>query len=377
VSRACRRLVVYSDAAERGGAERTLGYLIGALEQGIEVTVAGVDEDVVAWLASQRRDAGQVVLPPVAHKLDVGPIARHVRTIGRLRADVLQASLNSPWSCQYGILAGLLAPGTKVIALENAQVPSSQPSQRALKRLLSRRLAAHVAVGESSAREIERLIGLPRGSLLTISNGVPDRPRTNAPTTADPPLIGAISRIGRQKGLELIVRALPELPGVGAILVGEGPALADVRALARTLGVADRLQTPGFDPDPGGWLARLDVFVLPTEAEAALPLSIVEAMLARVPVVATDIASIAESFPDGEVGLLVAPGDLDGLVRALSALLADPRLRERMGARGRELALARFGVERMASDYERLYEEVCASPGRGAAPGARARLLRL
>ena len=364
---ACERLVVYSDATQRGGAEQALGYLIGGLDERIAVTVVGVEPAVVSWIASYRPAAGKVIVPPVANKLRLGGIVAHVRTIRRLRPEVLHASLSSPWAGQYGILAGLLTPGTRVVVVENALVPSNQRAQRAIKRLISRRLAAHVAVGEWSAREIERLIGLAEGSIVTIRNGVPEvedrsvdlppRLRSSA-TGASGPVIGTVSRIGPHKRIELIVRALPELPNATAVIVGEGPMLPEIRALATRLGVADRVRTPGFDPHPRRWLAEFDVFVLPTRTETALPLAVIEAMLAGLPVVATDIGSIAESFIDGETGFLVGVDDLDALVSALRRLLGDVALRARMGARARALALERFDIETMVSAYESVYREI-------------------
>jgi glycosyltransferase involved in cell wall biosynthesis/O-antigen/teichoic acid export membrane protein len=354
----CRRLIVYSDAPQRGGAERALGYLIGGLDARIEVTVVGTEPGIVSWIASQRPGAAEAIVPAVDRKWQLRPILAQLRTVRRLRPDVLHASLSSPWSCQYGILAGLLSPGTRVVAVENAPVPSSQPRQRAIKRAVSRRLAAHVAVGDYSAREIERLIGLPAGSLLTIRNGVPDLPAHDAPRPGSQLVIGTISRINPLKGIDLIVRALPALPAVKAVIVGDGPMLAEIRALAERLGVADRLQTTGFDPDPRWRLSSFDIFILPTQTEAALPLAIVEAMLARLPVVATTIDSISESFLDGETGLLVEPNDLAGLIGALRRLIDSPPLRERMGDRARAYATAHFGIASMVSAYEQVYRDI-------------------
>ncbi len=365
---ACRRLAVYSDAQQRGGAERVLGYLIGALDERIEVTVVGVEPGIVSWIAAQRPGAAEVVVPAVRHKWQLGPIIGHVRAIRRLRPEVLHASLSTPWSCQYGILAGLLCPGTGVMAVENAPVSSSQPLQRVIKRVISRKLAAHVAVGECSARQTERLIGLAEGSLVTIRNGVPDWPPRARRQRHSAPVIGTVARVSEEKGIDMLVRALPALPGVTAAIVGEGPALAGIRDLAQRLGVADRLQTPGFDLNPRWRLATFDIFVLPTHTEAALPLAIVEAMLAELPIVTTSIECITETFPDGEIGLLVPPHDLDALVGALRRLVDDVALRERMGACARKFALDRFGMATMAGAYEELYREIAdfhlASAGR-------------
>ncbi|MFZ1927089.1 MAG: glycosyltransferase, partial [Solirubrobacteraceae bacterium] len=266
-------VLAFSDATRRGGAELALGYLIAELEESIEVIVMGVEPIVVAWIASRRPGTREVIVADVPHKLRLKKIMAQVLAIRRLRPDILHVSLNSPWSCQYAILGGLLTPRTRVVAVENAPVRSSSRPQRAIKRALSRRLAAHVAVGDSSARDIEQLIGLPEGSLLTIPNGVPDDPRTiRGSSPSETPVIGMISRIDGQKGVELLVQALTSLPGTVAIVVGEGPALAQVRQLAEQLGVSERLHTPGFELDARLRLRDFDIFVLPSRMEA-LPLS--------------------------------------------------------------------------------------------------------
>lgn len=351
------RVLAYSDGVRRGGAELALGYLIAELDQSIEVIVMGVEPVVVAWIASRRPGTREVIVAGVPHKLHLKKIAAQLLAIRRLRPDILHASLNSPWSCQYAILAGLLTRGTRVVAVENAPVRSSSAPQRAIKRALSRRLAAHVAVGNRSARDIERLIGLSGGSLVTIPNGVPDDPRAIRDSSpSEVPVVGMISRIDGLKGVELLVQALASLPGTVACVVGEGPALAEVRLLAQRLDVSERLLTPGFEMDARTRLRDFDIFVLPSRMEA-LPLSILEAMLARLPVVASDVGSVSEAVLEGQTGLLVPAGDLDALVAALARLLADGALRQQMGNRAREVALERFCAPAMAGAYEEIYRK--------------------
>jgi glycosyltransferase involved in cell wall biosynthesis/O-antigen/teichoic acid export membrane protein len=353
------RLLAYSDATRRGGAELALGYLLSELDASIEVTVVGVEPGIVSWISAWRSGAVEVILPRARRKWQLGSIFAHIRAVHRLKPDILHASLNSPWSCQYGQLAGLLTPRTRVVAVENAPVRSSSHLQRALKRALSRGLAAHVAVGRKSAYEIERLIGLRPGSLMAIPNGVPDDALSirTVPATSTAPVIGMISRIDELKGVDLLVRALAMLPDALAVVVGEGPALADVRTLAEQFGVSKRLHTPGFEFDARARLPDFDIFVLPSRMEA-LPLSILEAMFARLPVIASDIGSVSEAVLDGETGLLIPVDDLAALVAALLRLLEDAPLREQMGARAREVALERFSAATMARSYEELYSRV-------------------
>jgi glycosyltransferase involved in cell wall biosynthesis len=245
----------------------------------------------------------------------------------------------------------------RVVSVEHSAIPSPDPWQRTLRRALMRRVSAHVAVGERAARLVEGYVGLPAGAVRTIHNGVPDAPSGAARTLAPAPVVGTVTRVDRHKGLDVLVEALRELPEAHGVVVGEGPELPALRELARSRGVGERLTMTGFDPDARGVLEGFDVFVLPSLFES-FPLSVLEAMLAARPVVASDVGSVAEAVIDGETGLLVPPGDASALVAALRRLLDDPELRRRMGERGRSLARERFTAAGMARDYERLYAEV-------------------
>ena len=170
-------------------------------------------------------------------------------------------------------------------------------------------------------------------------------------------MIGCLGRFSPEKGLDVLLRALPELEGVTAVLVGDGPERAHLEELARELGVADRVVLPGWQDEPAAQLRAFDVLVSPSRSEA-LPLAIVEAMLAGLPVVATDVGSVSEAVVAGETGLLVAPEDAAALAEAILTLRDDPDARRRMGERGRQLAGERFTPEAMAQAFEALYREI-------------------
>ena len=121
-----------------------------------------------------------------------------------------------------------------------------------------------------------------------------------------------------------------------------------------------------------GWLSRpdalramsgLDVYLHPSRWEG-MPIALIEAQVAGLPAVATDVVGNRDVIRDGETGFVRA--DVEGLSEALARLIADPALRARMGARARELALGRFALERMVDDYERLYASAAPRDARGA-----------
>lgn len=354
----------YSDAEEIGGAETVLLSILDTLPEDIHATVLGTDERIVRALAERRPEADATALPQVRSKWHATAIAEHVRVLRRLRPDVLHANLRHPWSCQYGILAGVLARGTGVVALEHAPIAASTPAQRRLTRALASRVAVHVAVGRNAAQAIEALVGLPAGTIRTIHNGVdPTLPPPAAPLAAGP-VIGAMGRFSPGKRFDLVVRALPELPGVTAVLVGDGPERAAVARLACDLGVDERIVFTGWRPDARALLPTFDALVVPSAYES-LPLVILEAMFAGLPVVATDVGSVSEAVVDGETGYTVPVDDLAQLVEGIRSVL-EPTTRARLGARARELAHDAFTAERMAQDYAHLYREL--SRGRAPAP---------
>jgi glycosyltransferase involved in cell wall biosynthesis len=349
-------LLAYTDATEVGGAELVLGALLRSLDPDIDVTVGGVDKHVVETVAAQRPRARTTLLRPVRGKFDALRILEHVRRVWALRPDVMHAHLRHPWSCQYGILAGVLAPGVAVVAVEVATLHTTSAVQRRLKRWTSRRLAAHVAVGQRSARMVEEAAGLPAGSIRTIYLGVEDHgvpPRRER----DRFRAGYVGRLSPEKGVSDLIRALPLLPDTELVVVGDGPERSSLAELANELGVDDRITFTGWRDDARAAFADFDVLVLPSSSEG-LPLVLVEAMLAELPVVATDVGSVPEAVSDGETGVLLAPGSPPAIAAALERLRDDPGLRVRMGKAGRREALQRFSPEAAARAFAQLYEEV-------------------
>jgi glycosyltransferase involved in cell wall biosynthesis len=351
------RLLAYTDSQSIGGAELALGYLLGALAGEIEVGVLATSAEVGEALAAYRPGAPVSIVPSPVGPRDRGALLAHVRAIRAHAPDILHANQAWPWACGYGEVAALLSPGVRVVAVDHLPVASAVPRRRILaRRLLARRLHAHVSVGEHSARAVERILGLRAGSVGAVPNGVPptaDSP-SSAIASAPAPVIGSLGRLTEQKGYDLLVRALPGLPDATLVLVGDGPQRGALEDLAARLGVADRLRITGWTGDPRGHLPAFDVFALPSRWEG-MPLGILEAMHAGLPVVASDVGSVAEAVSDGETGLLVGPGDAEALCESLAGLLADPRRRARMGECGRLVAIERFTDTAMARRYEAVY----------------------
>lgn len=349
-------IAFYSDSRTFGGAELVMGTLVSHLAADFDVVVVGVDDVIVGRIAAGREAARMEVVPAVRGKWDVGGFRANVRYLRQLRPDILHANLPAPSSCQYVLAATVLTPQVRTVAVEHVAYPLDGWLQLQLKGFTSRHLAAHVAVGEQVARDVEGLARLKSGSVRTIHNGVADIELTPLRRLFEGPIVGTIGRLDRQKGLDVLLRALAALPEARLIIVGDGIERNSLEDMAAELGISQRVRFEGWREEPRRYLTMFDVFVLPSRLEG-LPLAILEAMLARLPVVATRVASVAEAVIDGETGFLVAPDDPAALTAALRTLLADPQRRAEMGSRGRQHAL-RFTPAVMAGAYEQLYREI-------------------
>jgi glycosyltransferase involved in cell wall biosynthesis len=351
------KLVAYSDATSFGGAEQALANLLAFLDPSFEIDVLAVDEEVGERIRSAREGAGLHLVPRAENKWDAGPIMRHLRVVRKLRPDIFHANLWTTVRGQYGVIAALLARGVRTVVVEQSPLPTDSPLQRFLKRVSSRRVSAHIAVGERSARAVEEAVGLPSGSVRTIYNGAPDVPIDPLPRRAEGPVIGAVGRLSPEKGFDVAIRALSDVPGATFVLVGDGSERERLEALARETGVAERVEFAGWSEEARRYLPGFDVFVLPSRQEG-FPLAVVEAMLAGVPVVAADVGSVSEAVVEAETGFLVARDDPAALAGRLRHLISDPQLARKLGRSGRERAQANFTAEAMARSFEQLYREI-------------------
>jgi glycosyltransferase involved in cell wall biosynthesis len=350
------RLVVYTEARWLGGAEFVLGHLLAELDDGFEAAIVAVDEQVAHALASRRPETPQYLVAPVRNKVDLRGIAAHVRTIRALRPDIVHVNMQDPSAGQYGMVAGLLSRSS-VIAVEHNVSGDLTWLQRRSRRRLYASLAAHVVVGELAARELEKLIGLPQGSVEAIHNGVPDIPLRPVERPRPGPVVGTVGRLGPEKGFDVLLRAMATLPDVTAILVGEGPERQALTQLAKELGIDDRVLMLGWVERQRDYLPVFDVFAVPSRSEV-LPLTVIEAMLASRAIVASDVGSMSEAIEHRSTGLLVPPECPTALAEAIRSLLDDPNRREAMGIRARETAVRSFTAPSMARSYEALYRRV-------------------
>lgn len=211
------------------------------------------------------------------------------------------------------------------------------------------RLACSFAVGRAE-------------QLITIHNGIPPIPNDHLaqPDKENPVRLVMVARFSEPKDHSLLFRALGEMQinkAVEVTLVGDGPLLLPCKELARQTGLENKIIFWGARTDVPKILAQGQIFLLLSRWEG-FPRSILEAMRAGLPVIASDVGGIRESVIDGKTGFLVPRDDIEMLKNRLRILIYNPDLRIQMGKNGRERFVQNFTFDRMANETVRVYREI-------------------
>jgi len=196
---------------------------------------------------------------------------------------------------------------------------------------------------------------------------VPKRPREAVRQALglarDELAVGAFAHLSRKKGHADLLEAVAKVPidvPFRLFCVGNGPCRDALLRQASGLGIAGRVHFLDYRRDVANLMCAMDAMALPSHRE---PFGIVyvEAMLARLPVIACNAGGAPEVVEEGVTGYLVPPHDPDRLAAALTALLTSPARRRRMGEAGRNRAVERFSLDRMVTETESMYREVIRS----------------
>jgi len=282
----------------------------------------------------------------------------------------LQPHLVHAHSSKAGIVGRVAARRCRIPAVFTAHgwgFTAGTPIVRRLVALTAERLAAPLAQRLICVSESDRQLALRFGvgteaSLVTIRCGVPTDLAPCADPTKHPPRLIMVARFNEPKDQATLLRAIALLKGRGVKValdfVGSGPSLSMRRTLAERLGIDENVRFLGDRNDVPQLLADAQVFVLSTHYEG-LPISILEAMRAGLPVIASRVGGVPEAVEDNVTGLLVPRSDVPALAQAIFKLVDSPALRAQMGKAGRARFSAEFTQERMLRQVDAIYQEVC------------------
>ena len=368
-----------------GGPQVRTARLLAALGGEYRHTVVAMDG---------RTDARELLSPELAVELVPPPAAAGFpRVLLALRGLLRRLSPDLLLTYNWGAIETVLAARTLGLARRIHHEDGFRPDEAAgfkRRRVLFRRLA--LAGGDALIVPSRTLADLATGlwkqpprRVHYIPNGIevdrfPPRGsdaagrrarRAELGVPVDAPVVGAVGHLRAEKNYPRLVRAFARLgssPPPHLLILGDGEERAELERLAAEPALRGRVHLPGHREELAPWYGLMDAFAISSDTEQ-MPVALLEAMSAELPVVSTDVGDVRRMLPDGQ-GDLVVP--LEGerteelLAQALARLLADPEARARLGAENRRRVLERFTFEVMLDAYRERYRAALGRPRGGA-----------
>ena len=373
MSRGRTRVVYLAHAFHVGGAEEMVLNLVRHLPERFEPAVVCINQ--AGSIGEEIRGTGVPfrvlgLTPGLLRPFDV---MRLRDFLYECEPDIVHTFLLT--ASLYGRFAAMLARvpivvGTEVNIYEHKR-PLHAMTERWLMRWTDTVVASAGAVRDFYVDQVKA----DRSKVEVIYNAVDwaqlqttmtrDETRAAVGIPADAPVAGIIARLTEQKAHRVLFDALAQTPALSPVhlmVVGDGELPDELEQQIASLGLSSRVHFVGARRDLGNVLAAIDVFVMPSLWEG-LPLSLVLAMGAGLPVIATAVAGIPEVVQDGVSGLLVTPGDVTGLGAAMARVFANDTERVLLGQAARAFVRPRFGVDGYVTSITALYDRLLVAKG--------------
>jgi len=346
-----------------GGAERVVVHMATTLQAAGVGNVVFVPAHGEGWLERQLQGSAVAVehfsldrpLSPACARSLAAAFRRHSITIAHSHEFSLAI---------YGSVASWLAGVNHVTTMHGNRYYAGRRRRRLAMRLAIALSGRTVAVSDTLADHISKDLGVARARIGTIANGVSftpgERPtlRRELGLEPDDRLLVAVGNLYPVKGHRYLIDALAILaaryPRLHLAISGRGHLAGALTAQAIARGIGDRVHLLGLRSDIPSVLAAGDIFVMPSLSEA-LPLSLLEAMFARLPIVATDVGDVSVALDGGAAGVLVEPANAPALAIAIARLLEDPSGASVVAQRALERARAEYDVRQMVQRYLAAY----------------------
>jgi len=292
------------------------------------------------------------------------------RLLRKLNIDVIHTHNTQPFF--DGTMGAMLAGVRTVIHTDHARPFPDKMRYMIVEKLMSLYAYRVVGCSDHTSAQLIRYEKISPRKIVTIPNGIDGsrfrqtidkaQKRKELGIHHDGDIIGVAVRLSDQKGITYLLKAMPEIlkthPRVTVLIAGDGDLRAELEQESQALGLGSDLGNNvifcGTRKDIPELLQLFDIYALPSKWEG-LPMIILEAMASGCIVVATDVGGNGTAIIDGETGLLIAPENVTALTNALSRLLDDKALRERLAANARQRFDAVFSAETMTGKYEQLY----------------------
>jgi glycosyltransferase involved in cell wall biosynthesis len=364
------KILLLITLAEVGGAGTYVAELVPGLVEEFDVVVAAHGDGP---LVDATRRAGARYVPldrlrrPVHPIRDLAALAELVRLFRRERPDIVHA--NSSKAGVVGRLAALIARAPITVFTVHGWAFRNTPGPAAKLYLLLERVLRSATSLVICVSNVDRELGIraracraDRTVVIWNAVDVAAAPQARPSTRSGSGSVQAVT-VGRlhcpPKDFPTLFKAIARLDSelLHLDVVGDGPHRDLLESERTHLGLERVVEFLGSRGDVPSILATADLFVLATTYES-LPISIIEAMAAGLPVIATDVGGVGELVLDGETGLLVPPRDPDALAAAIGRLTSDTALRQRMGAASRQRAISCFDLPRFRASHAAHYRRL-------------------
>jgi glycosyltransferase involved in cell wall biosynthesis len=297
-------------------------------------------------------------------------IPRFVSELRKAAPSIFHVHLSWPLSCRQAVTVARLTGVPVVVATSHLHSDLDGVRLAWLKqRLQSACLTKYLAVSDEVKHRLSDDLGVAPSKICVVRNGIRLNAHSSPPNPAlraslsggtERPIVFTPARLHSQKGHVDLLEAAALVPDAIFVLAGDGPERPALEAQARSLGIEGRVRFLGHRTDIPQLLAVSDLFVLPSLYEG-LPLSVLEAMAAGKPVIATQIGGTSEAVTNGETGVLVMPRDSNALAAAIQRMLTDHDLASRLAQSALDRVRQEFSSDVMVRNVSRIYQELLAS----------------
>ena len=329
-------------------------YKLSTLEDGV---VLGIDERAVRWKNYfSVFDAVREIRKSIGY-LDIDAIYTH-----DMRADLIGYAMTLlrriPWVAHiHGWLGQTACVKTrfhewvdrKLIARATVVLSSSEHLRCTIQ-------------AKCKCRAIEVVPNSVDPDRLTLSQAQVKEIRQRLMPNNSGTIIGTVGRLHRGKGHQILLQALAQLrhghPSIKCLIVGEGPYQNNLRQLARQLRIEDSVVFAGYHENITSYVGAMDLFVMCSFTES-LPMALLEAMLLGKPVVATDVGDVRYVLDSGKAGILIKPGRVDDVVRAIKILIQQPELRQRLAEAGKRRVFSDYSAQHTVREIESVLLSAC------------------
>lgn len=367
-----KTILYYTDCKYFGGAEEYLATIFREIDRSLwrPILIYHPSSENRAFTETvQELNIDIVSIPEIRSVFDFKALWVLITKIKKIKPSIFHANLSWPLACTYGIICAALSGVKITVATQHLFLDSIGPRKRIAQKFISRFVNCYITVSKTISENMKTTI---RQNLVTkvIHNGIVLRDLDGKAAEGlnfgalkhlrdqkKLPVVLTVARLHKQKGHAFLLEASKLIPGAIFVFAGDGPERNYLENYSKELNVQERVVFLGYRNDIPSLISECDIFVLPSLFEG-LPLTILEAMAAGKPVVASDIPGVDEEVVNNVTGFLVPKENPEALALAINSLLSNPKMASEFGDAAKHRAQKEFSSEKMVESITDLYKEI-------------------